>query len=567
MRCPARFAQRLVVVALLTVCARPILAQETTLPLHERIDALVDRDLKQTPAPAATDGEFLRRLSLDLTGRIPTAQEARAFLDDPSPYKRMHLVDRLLASPEHARHLANWLDVMLMERRADQHVKADAWRDYLYRSRLDNKPFDQLAREILSSDGGNPETRAASKFFLDRGGDPNLITRDVGRVFLGIDMQCAQCHDHPLIDDYKQAHYYGLFAFFSRGQLVQDATGLTTLGEKADGNVEFASVFGKKVKHSTGPRIIDGPELPDPPLDKGQEYWSFPADKNRVIPRHSRRAQLSEHLVAGAAPAFARNIANRLWAHMIGAGIVQPLDMHHAENPPTHPELLDLLTTEFQQMHYDINAFLREIALSDVYARSSEAPDSASAEPEPFTAALVRPLTPEQLGWSVMQATGVLANYRAAAEYSLLKTDPKMAAILQLDAKRQRLRDVLIEGRLFEQLQPSTGSFIYQFASAAGQSQEKSQANVHQALMLSNGEPIQSWLQPSGENLTARLKPITDNSALAEELYLSILTRRPTPQERADVADYLTPRAQDRDAAVRELAWALLASLEFRFNH
>ncbi len=172
--------------------------------LHARIDALIESGLKTEPAPPATDAEFLRRVTLDLTGRIPTSTEARAFLDDPSPYKRARLIDRLLDSPEHARHLTSALDVMLMERRPDMHVTAAEWRNYLYQACLDNKPYDQLAREILSADGGDPARRAPAKFFLDRGGEPNLLTRDVGRIFLGIDLQCAQCHDHPLIDDYKQ---------------------------------------------------------------------------------------------------------------------------------------------------------------------------------------------------------------------------------------------------------------------------------------------------------------------------------------------------------------------------
>lgn len=548
--------------------ASATLADDGARPLHEAIDHVIDAGLSGEAAPPATDGEFLRRVMLDLTGAIPTSAEARAFLDDPSPYKRTRLIDRLLESPEFARRMSTVFDIMIMERRPDQHVPTAAWRDYLYTAFRANRPYDEVVREILAADGGSAGPRAAAKFYLDRAGEANVLTRDIGRVFLGIDMQCAQCHDHPLIDDYKQAHYYGLFAFVSRGQLAQDNQGTTTYGEKADGDVSFTSVFVKKVTHSTAPRLLDGAETPDPPVEKGQEYWSFPGDKSRVIPRYSRRSLLPARLTDRSLTAFHRNTANRLWALMIGDGLVQPLDMHHSDNPPSNPELLDLLAREFAASGCDVRRFVREIALTRAYQRSSEPPPAAStSESSHLETAVVRALTPEQLGWSVMQATGVLANYRSAAESTLVGVDPKMAAILSLDESRARLHKELIERRVYEQLNPSVAVFVQQFGGVAGQSQDKSQTTVHQALMLTNGEPIQSWLNPSGGNLLARLQKLTDSALVAEELYLSVLTRRPTADERAEVAAYLEPRAQDRDAALRELAWALLTSLEFRFNH
>ena len=153
---------------------------------------------------------------------IPTSAEARAFLDDPSAYKRQKLIDRLLAGPEYARRMQEVFDAMLMERRDDTYVPAPEWQGFLRRAFADNLPYDQLVTEILSADGTDPTTRGAAKFYLDRLADPNLLTRDVGRMFLGRDFQCAQCHDHPLIDDYKQAHYYGIFAFLNRTTLVRN---------------------------------------------------------------------------------------------------------------------------------------------------------------------------------------------------------------------------------------------------------------------------------------------------------------------------------------------------------
>jgi hypothetical protein len=236
--------------------------------LHRKIDSTIEAKRDDDLAAPATDAEFLRRLYLDLAGMIPTSAEARAFLDDPSPYKRTRLIDRLLAAPEYARRMQDVFDAMLMERRDDTHVPASQWQAFLRRAFADNVPYDQLVVEILSADGSEPKTRAAAKFYLDRLADPNLLTRDVGRMFLGRDMQCAQCHDHPLIDDYKQAHYYGIFAFLNRTTLFEDEQKTSFLAESAEGDVTFSSVFKKKVTHKTGPRILDNPPLAEPPVQR-----------------------------------------------------------------------------------------------------------------------------------------------------------------------------------------------------------------------------------------------------------------------------------------------------------
>ena len=190
-------------------------------PLHVRIDRLIENGQVGALAAQSTDGEFLRRVYLDLTGRIPSSVEARAFLNDKAPGKRAKVIDRLLASPEYARQMAVAFDVELMERRADKHVKAAEWQKYLVDSFSANKPWDKLAAEMFISDGDSNATtakfpRAAAKFIMDRDMEVNLVTRDVARKFFGMDLQCAQCHDHPNIADFYQRDYYGIYAFFSR---------------------------------------------------------------------------------------------------------------------------------------------------------------------------------------------------------------------------------------------------------------------------------------------------------------------------------------------------------------
>src|SRR5262245_45447719 len=287
-------------------------------PLHQRIDQLIAAGPNFRPAPSASDEEFLRRVYLDLTGAIPTTAEARAFLADPASDKRAQLIDRLLASPEHARRLENVFDVLLMERRPPKHVQLAPWQDYLRAAFAANKPYDELVREILSADGTDPKTRPAARFFLDRDGEPNLLTRDIARLFLGLNFQCAQCHDHPLVEDYKQADYYGIFAFLNRSQLFADKTAkMSVFAEKAEGEVSFQSVFDPaKATKTSGPRLPGRPPVEEPKFEKGQEYAVAPAKDVRPVPKFSRRAQLAGQLTDPANAQFRRNIVNRLWALM-----------------------------------------------------------------------------------------------------------------------------------------------------------------------------------------------------------------------------------------------------------
>lgn len=344
-------------------------------PLHEQIDRLVESAYVGEPAPLADDGEFVRRVYLDLAGRIPSLEEAGAFLADASADKRVRLVDQLLAGPDFIRHMTITFDVMLMERRPDKHVPSAEWRQYLYESIAANKPLNQLAREILSSDGTDPAMRPAAKFYLDRDAEPNLLTRDVGRMFFGMDLQCAQCHDHPLIESYYQSDYYGIFAYLNRIVLFTDAKDKNKayLGEKAEGDAKYTSVF-TKVEGSSLPHLPTGRFVEDPVFAKDDAYLVAPAKDVRPVPKYSRRLKLAEEATRGDNLAFNRNLANRLWSIMMGRGLVDPVDLHHADNPPTHAVLLDYLAAELAAGGFDLRAFLREIALTRTYQRSLQVP-------------------------------------------------------------------------------------------------------------------------------------------------------------------------------------------------
>lgn len=342
-----------------------------------QINQLLRAEHVGPPLEKCSDAEFLRRVYLDLTGRIATANEARKFLDDATSDKRLRLVDQLLNGVDYAEHMATVFDVMLMERRADKHVKADPWREYLLTSFRENKPYSKLAAEILGADGVDPTKRAAAKFLMDRDLSVDLLTRDVGRVFFGMDLECAQCHDHPLVDDYYQTDYYGIYAFFNRSYIFQpDKKKPAVIAEKAEGDVKFKSVFTGD-EGNTRPRLPGEEQIEEPAFKKGDEYQVKPDPKKksvRPVPKYSRRERLAKLILEGKNDAFRKNIANRLWAHMIGRGLVDPVDFHHGENRASHPELLKLLADEFAAGGFDIKAMLREIALTEAYQRSFRMP-------------------------------------------------------------------------------------------------------------------------------------------------------------------------------------------------
>jgi len=350
----------------------PLRADE---PLHTTIDALIAKENPAGLAPLAGDAEYLRRAYLTLHGVIPTAAQARAFFSDPAPDKRARLIDALLASPQFAKWMAVRFDVMLMERRGETHTKAAPWRDWLEESFAANKPWDALVREILTQDGADEKTRHLARWLLEREADPNALTKDTARLFLGRDIGCSQCHDHPRVDDYVQRDYAGLQAFFSRTYLFRpDANKPGFVGEQAAGETSYNSVF-TKVGGDTKPRLPGEAELTEPPAG---EWTVAPDPKNKMtrpVPKYSRRGLLATALGDGHHPLFRRNIANRLWAIVFGRGLVEPQDLMHSGNPPSNPELLDLLADRIAAMKFDMRAFIRELALTDTFQRTLDLPE------------------------------------------------------------------------------------------------------------------------------------------------------------------------------------------------
>lgn len=503
-------------------------------PLARRIDALIEANAKGKPfSPSADDAEFLRRVYLDFAGRIPSVAEARAFLDDRAAAKRDKLIDRLLAAPEYATRMQERFSLMLMERLGDH----PQWAKYLQQCFAQNRPWDQMAREMLGAE--TKGEAAGAGFFLSKrlenyGQNPvdyPALTRDIGRLFLGKDLRCAQCHDHLFISDYKQQDFQGLYAFVKNVSLKKGdppgvAEGLTTA------KVEFTSVFVGD-KKATGPRLPGGPEVMIPAFPKGQEYLEPPDKKKQQpgVPKFSTLKTLAEQLPGAENVAFNRNIVNRLWFMQMGRGLIHPLDLDHSKNPPSHPELLDLLAREFVAHKYDIRWLLGELARTQVYQRSSRLPAGVKeVEPTEFRTAIERRLEAEPLARALLEATGEKA---------------------------------IKGGATFES---ARAAFVKAFAYPPREPEDDFAPSLKGALFLLNDKAVLSWLEPKPGNLLERLAAL-DDAKVAEEVYLSVLTRRPSAEETQDVSRFLSERKERRPAALRNLTWALLASTEFCVNH
>jgi hypothetical protein len=359
--------------------------------LSQLIDELSAPDFGWLRADRMEDSQALRRLSLDLRNTAPTAEEMDLFLGSAPEGRWEQWVDRFSADPLHQERLVDWYDKTLMQRRAFQNVDRPTWLAYL-RQTVDAKvPLDEVLRGLVRSTWWNRQERAQQRFYLDRGGDPHAIARDIGRIFFGKDMQCAQCHDHPQIDDYLQIDYHGLLAFVSPSSLVEGKTTdekgaeqkLQMYAERAPGDAPFESVFNKGVSFRSASRVPGVVESAEPYLAPDQRaVAATPQGAFGGLPNppvQSRRNLLAEQL-QGANRAFAENWANRIWAMAFGRGLVHPLDMHHFDNPASNPALLAALTDALIASNFQMDQVLKQICLSETYRRGRAIPFSSQVD-------------------------------------------------------------------------------------------------------------------------------------------------------------------------------------------
>ncbi|QDU96579.1 hypothetical protein Pla8534_44000 [Lignipirellula cremea] len=525
-------------------------------PVSQFIDAEINAALQEkklTPAPRAADAELLRRIYLDVLGRIPTADEATRYLDDASTDKHDRLIDELLAQEEMPAYWRTVLDEWLNGNQMGRDFGQDGFLTYLEDALKSSKPWDRIARELLTPDLKDENQRRAAYFLAlrVRGGDNDAkidaLTAGVASGLFGVQLQCAKCHDHPFVDQWKQDHYYGLAAFLGRTQ-EHRLESTPAIKERAEGEVKFVTT--EQEEKTAKLMFLDSRVFDEPPPPEDRGKWYAKADGGLPeTPYFSRRAVLADYAISADSPFFKRAIVNRMWKQLMGRGLVEPVDQMHEANPASHPELLERLANDFAG-GFDLRRLMAGILHSDAYLRSTrwsgggERPRDAD-----YATAIMKPLTPDQLATSIGLATGHFD---------------------QLRAKFEREK----KNRKIDEITPSIARALYsrerdvqEFAARFRTGGEGFEANAGQALFLSYNNLMQRQLNPSQGNLTERMMKQNDNAAAARDAFLTILSRPPTDDELTRAAEFLTVEEQQRRQTCTELVWSLLCSSEFRFNH
>ena len=506
--------------------------------LAREIDRLINQQCPpELRAELISESQFIRRATLDLAGRIPTVAELQDFRSSENLTKRQDLIERLIHSADFAFHQRNELDTLLLRRLEHD----DKWRAYLLEGTRENRKWDDLFRQIMVPEDDADHRSAA--FLRKRIRDLDTTTNDSSIIWFGVNIGCAKCHDHPLVMDWTQAHYYGLASFFKR--TFQTRAG--SVGERFDGSIGYTTTDGESLKSEfmflTGTKL----EEPDGELEESKQKEIAQAIKKAESdakappppqPNFRPRSMLVETALSDTNQNFfTRNIANRLWARMFGRGLIHPLDQAHSENPPSHPALLDLLASDLREHDFDLRRTLHAIALTDTYARASHHKNPPADEL--FAGAIPRPLTPHQFSLSLLIAS---ANPTEMQGFS---------GDQDWNQRREELEQKS-EG-VARQLEIPEDGF---------------QVSVTESLWFSNHPQIQNDYLRSGNNrLVGSLIGIDSDDDLIRSAMRSVLTRDPDPDEMNAMLQYLQSKTERRSDAVGQIVWTLMTSPEFRFNH
>ncbi|QDU30162.1 hypothetical protein ETAA8_52810 [Anatilimnocola aggregata] len=515
-------------------------------PLRDVIDSEISavwQREKLTPAAPSSDAEFLRRIYLDLAGIIPTYDEATAFLKDQSPDKRQQLIDCLLDHPRYAQHQADLWDLILFGRNPPGFGtdKREGIQNWLKEQFAANRPYDEMIRDLLRAEGNSVE-QGPPMYYVQFRNQPEDLNEKVTQTFLGVQLQCARCHDHPF-DDWKQTDFFGMAAFFARLTVVEvgkkDNIAMYVIGEKNSGDVLFTGPAKDQTPGKKGepikPKFLLGGGLDEPALPEGYKEPKLEEKKPPPPPTFSRKDKLVEWIARADNPYFARAIANRMWGQYLGRGIVHPVDNLSPANEPSHPALLDAITIWLVEKKFDLKALTRELLNSNTYQLSSRG-TSGEAQPMWFQHARVRPLSAEELGESWRIATG----YDEATKDKPPEKTPSRFRPLN--------RDYVV--RFFGQPNNGTGDF---------------QGGLAEHLYFNNGELGSLLLRTPGSLLGTIINKEMSGDERIERLFLQILSRPPTTAEREKFIEMVNKK--DVEDRVNDLVWALLTCSEFRFNH
>jgi hypothetical protein len=502
------------------------------------VDRVIDAKLaagKVTAAPPAADAEFLRRAALDLTGVVPTPEAAAAFLDSKDPGKRAKLVDALLADPHYARHFANvWYDKIIPRTPISTRIDPASLRAALAEDFAANRPWGEQVARVVRCDG----TPAANYLAFhrvngDMGGTPmaNVNARAFSRLFLGVRLECAECHDDPH-KPWTQDQYWGLAAFFGRA----------VVDEKDKAHLRIAEAGGYKTPKGNTFRLTPRPDgsltihaeawtdagKAMPPKVLGGAPQAFPVGKP-MLPA------LAEWAASPGNPYLAKAAANRWWAHLLGRGLVDPVDDLRDDNPPSHPEVLDLLAAEFTASGHDLKHLIRCVCLTKAYQRTSRAAGTPRPDEALFARAPLRPLTAEMLLDSLAAAHGVA---------DLVPRNPPPPRRGQVAPfTRKNFVD------LFNTNDPDGDPADYTHG-------------IPQLLHLMNA-PAQN---AGAARVEALLKAGDGPEKVVETLYLATLSRRPTAAELKRKLALAATHQSPRDG-LNAVLWTLVNGAEFVVNH
>ena len=509
-------------VALACVAGNPwgSAAEQNTLQtaMANRVDQLLAQrweDASVKPMGLSSDTEFLRRVHLDLTGVIPTVNDVRQFLADTRPDKRSQLIASLLARPNHATHFANvWRSIMLRSDNAQQQFgQAGNFEQWLRGKFVDNVPYNQVVTELLTTNGNIQNGPAL--FYTSLMNKPEELASSSSRIFLGVQISCAQCHDHPF-DHWTRKDFWGYAAFFARLNQPQGA-------QQFVGNVVDANV---------GEVTLPGSDEPVPPQFLGGSVAELAEGQ-------SRRNALAAWITSPQNPYFAKATVNRVWALMFGRGLVEPVDDLGPHNLASHPELLAELSNFFIDSGFDLRLLISTLAHTRAYQLSSEVPPSGEPAPELFARMSIKSLNAEQI-------------------YDCLRE-----AMRQRDSINPQQQQF---GRGFDQTRQA---FLARFE-APTQAATEFQAGIPQALTLMNGAMIaQATNLENSDVLNALEAPFFTDQERVEILFMSTISRPPTSREQTQFITYVetAAKAGTRRKALGDVLWALLNSGEFIFNH
>ncbi len=476
------------------------------------------RKLRVAPAPRCSDDVFVRRAYLDVLGVLPTVEETEAFLANEAPDKRAQLIDKLLKRPEFAEVWAmKWAEALRVST-AGMNLNEKSlhrYNDWLRHAIMSNMPLDELVRELLSAEGGNFTAPAANFYLVET--DPKLMAENVAQVFMGVQMQCAQCHNHPF-ERWTMDDYYSFAAFFAQVGRKQGSDPRETIVFNSGTGAVNHLVDNRPME----PRFLGG-DQPD-------------------LAGRDRREVLGDWLTAPDNPWFARNIANRVWDHYFGRGIINPPDDVRVTNPPSHPRLLEELGQRLVSYDYDLRQLVRDICNSYTYQMSTRPRAGAPSDTRNFNVAQVRRLPAEQLLDAISQVTGHQVKF----------------ANLPIGARAVQVAD----GN-------SGNYFLEVFGRPARESactcERRNEPTLAQTLHLINGETINQAIKTPGGLLEQMLESEKPPAEAVEHLYLAALSRRPSDTELSDLAGYVES-AEDRRLAMEDVFWSVLNSKEFVFN-